>query len=171
MPQRKTLVQSFIVSNFNYCPAIWHFCSERNKHKIEKIHERALRYVHADYESSYFILLNRSDSHTLELKRIQQICTEIYKILNGIGPKYMENIVIRNQAHYSSRRPLNLFVPRVNQTTFGLKSFRYQATLLWNSLPVEIKSADNLNTFKRLIKTWNGPSCRCNFCSFNREEN
>ena len=25
---------------------------------------------------------------------------------------------------------------------------------------------EDLNTFKRLIKSWYGPSCRCNFCNF-----
>ena len=27
---------SFIFSNFNYCPATWHFCSEQNTNKMEK---------------------------------------------------------------------------------------------------------------------------------------
>ena len=74
------------------------------------------------------------------------------------------------QSNYSTRRPLNLFVPRVNQTTYGLHSFRYQGTLLWNSLPEEIKTAANLNTFKKLIKNWSGPACKCNFCTYHREE-
>ena len=40
-------------------------------------------------------------------------------------------IIIPNQSNYSTRRPLNLLVPRVNQTTYGLRSFRYPDTLLW----------------------------------------
>ena len=31
-----TIYHSFILSNFNYCPVIWHFCSEANTKKIEK---------------------------------------------------------------------------------------------------------------------------------------
>ena len=163
--QRKVLAQSFIMANFNYCPAVWHFSSAKDKHEVEKIQERTLRFVYSDYCSCYSELLDKAETCTLELRRIHFICTEIYKTINNIGPEYMNSLVVPNQSHYSSRRPLNLFVPRINQTTYGLRSFRYQGTILWNSLPEEIKTASNLNSFKRLIKSWEGPHCRCNFCS------
>ena len=38
--QPKVLAQSFITANFNYCPAVWHFCSAKDKHKAENIQER-----------------------------------------------------------------------------------------------------------------------------------
>ena len=31
-----TIYNSFIFSNFNYCPVTWHFCSEQNTNKMEK---------------------------------------------------------------------------------------------------------------------------------------
>ena len=34
-----TIYHSFILSNFNFCPLSWHFCSEANTNKIEKIQE------------------------------------------------------------------------------------------------------------------------------------
>ena len=34
--QCKVLAQSFIMAIFNYCPAVWHFCSAKDKHKLEK---------------------------------------------------------------------------------------------------------------------------------------
>ena len=66
------------------------------------------------------------------IRRIRFICTEIHKILNQIGPSYMSNLVTPKQSHYSSRRPSDLFdfVLRVNQTTYGLKSLRYQDSKL-----------------------------------------
>ena len=51
---------SFIMSNFNYCPLVWHFCGEVNTKKIEKIQERALRFIYQDYNSSYDTLLGKS---------------------------------------------------------------------------------------------------------------
>ena len=113
----------------------------------------------------------KAESCTLELRQsIQMICTEIYKILNHMGLIYMNNLIISSHSNYSTRRPLNLFVPRVNQTMYGLPSFRYQRALRWNSLPEEIKTAPNLNTFKNLIKNWSSPACKCNFCTNHHEE-
>ena len=44
------LYKSFILSNFNYCPAVWHFCSCADTQKMEKLQKRALRCVFKDYE-------------------------------------------------------------------------------------------------------------------------
>ena len=112
------------MSNFNYCPTIWHFCSAKNFHEI-KNNEHALRFAYNDYTSTYCNLLDKAETCTLELRRIRFICTAIFKVLNQTGPSYMSNLITPRQSHYSSRRPSDLFVPRVNQTTNGLKSFRF----------------------------------------------
>ena len=46
---RKIIYNSFIRSNFSYCPLVWMFCGKENSKKIEKIQERALRVLHNDY--------------------------------------------------------------------------------------------------------------------------
>ena len=33
---KKTIYHAFIMSNFNFCPLIWHFCSKGNTEKLEK---------------------------------------------------------------------------------------------------------------------------------------
>ena len=38
IPSRKIIYQSFIASNFNYCPLVWHFCGKLNNKKLENIH-------------------------------------------------------------------------------------------------------------------------------------
>ena len=65
------------------------------------------------------------------------------------------------KAAYSTRRPYNIKVPRVNQTTFGTRSIRYEGAKIWNHLPNSLKSAETLEI---LIKTWEGSNCKCNFC-------
>ena len=51
--QRKLVIyNSFISSNFNYCPLAWHFCSVTTTNKLEKVQERALRFINNDYSSS-----------------------------------------------------------------------------------------------------------------------
>ena len=39
------IYKSFIKSNFNYCPLVWHFCSKGSTAKMEKLQYRALRLV------------------------------------------------------------------------------------------------------------------------------
>ena len=42
---RLTSYYSFILSNFNYCPVIWHYCSEKNSIKVKINQDRALRFI------------------------------------------------------------------------------------------------------------------------------
>ena len=117
-----------------------------------------LRFVHNDYETDYPSLLKNNKSVTMEVKRMRYLSIEIYKTLHFLNPQYMKQLFQLNESRYSSRRPLDLIVPRVNQTRFGLRSIRYEGAKIWNHLPNSIKSAENLDAFKRLIKTWAGPS-------------
>ena len=55
-----TIFYTFILSNFNYCPLAWHFCSENNSRKLEKNQEHALRFVYEDFDSSYEELLDKA---------------------------------------------------------------------------------------------------------------
>ena len=86
----------------------------------------------------------------MEVKQMQFLCTEIYKTLKGLNPNYMNKIFVKSCSRYSSRRPHDLMVPRVNQTKFGLKSIQYEGAKLWNHLPNSIKSAEILKFSKNL---------------------
>ena len=120
--------------------------------KIERIQERASRFINNDYHSDYSTLLSKNEHVTMEVKQMRFLCTEIYKTLNGLNPNYMNKIFVKSCSRYSSRRPHDLMVPRVNQTKFGLKSIQYEGAKLWNHLSNSIKSAENLEIFKKTYK-------------------
>ena len=67
--ENEVLLDSFVYSNFNYCPLVWHFCSSKSLSKIEKIQERALRLLHNDIASDYAELLKKSGKATAKSKR------------------------------------------------------------------------------------------------------
>ena len=46
---KMTIYNSFIVSNFNYCPLAWHFCGTSSTNKLEKNQEKALRFINNDF--------------------------------------------------------------------------------------------------------------------------
>ena len=55
--QRKLITNAFIFSLFSYCPLIWMCHSRSIKARINRIHERALRIVYNDNNSSFEKLL------------------------------------------------------------------------------------------------------------------
>ena len=164
--ERKVLVQSLVYSNFNYCPLVWHFCSAKSTNKIEKIQERALRFLHNGHVSAYNYLLLKSQRCTMHVSRLGSLSLEIFKTLNDLKPSFIKDIFQIRTSNYSSRNPNNLTHYRPNQVTFGTSSLRLLEPQIWNCLPEQLKSADNLNTLKSLITQWDGPTCNCNACRF-----
>ena len=66
-------MESFVISQFNYCPLIWMIHSRGLNNKINRIHERALRIVYDDNRSSFEDLLNKDKSVTIHQRNLQQL--------------------------------------------------------------------------------------------------
>ena len=52
-----------------------------------------------------------------------------------------------------------------NQVSYGTKSLGNFGPKIWNSLLHHVKSAENLEVFKKIINSWNGVSCDFVVCS------
>ena len=143
----KAAINSFVMSNFNYCPLTWHFTTAKSKNKIEKIQERALKLSNCS---------NNQDTCTMEIGRLKILCIEIYKTLNGLNPSYMKYIFQKPINRTSKRLRYNIYSAKHYQTNFGSRSLRVLGPQIWNKLPEDIKRADSLQTFKRLINKFHG---------------
>ena len=86
LEKRRTLMKAFIESQFNYCPLIWMLHSRTLNNKINRIHERALRTVYSDYNSSFNEFLDKDGSFTIHQRNVQSLAIEIYKYLHGLAP-------------------------------------------------------------------------------------
>ena len=61
---------------------------------------------------------------------------------------------------------MNMVIHEFNQVSYGWEEeIRTFGAKLRNSLPYHIKSSENLASFKRTIKHWNGERCLCKVCN------
>ena len=65
------IYNSFIASNFSYCPLAWHFCSVSSTNKLEKVQERALRFINNDFSSPINDLLKSTNTQPLHVRRLK----------------------------------------------------------------------------------------------------
>ena len=151
---RINVYRSFVSSNFNYCPVSWIFCGARNARKLERLQERALRFVFNDPYSEYNELLKRGNFLSLSVLRLRALAIEVYKCFRGINPSYMNDIFQPKTSSYSLRDPFLLKQPKFSTKTYGYRSFGYFGSKLWNQLPVEIKSSNSLPIFKNRLTKW-----------------
>ena len=159
-----TIFHTFVLSNFNFCPLAWHFCSKTNTQKLEKIQERALRFIYEDYESSYDQLLIIAKVPSLHVRRMRTMAVETFKILYKLAPPCLNDLVNFKNNKYSFRYSNIVDIPRVKSTMYGKNSFKFAAAVLWNDLPEHIRVVSNFNQFKNLILSWNGKVCNCIAC-------
>ena len=101
--KRKVLLKTFFESQFSYCPLLWMFCSRKLNSKINRLHERALRIAYADYVSSFEELLAKDDSVTIHQRNLKVLAVEMYKISQGISPKFMNDLVEEFDTKYHTR--------------------------------------------------------------------
>ena len=143
--EKKTLINSYFYSNFNYCLLVWIFSSAKSLNKVESLLKRALSFLYEDYLSPYEELFQEALKETMKANRLWSLCTEIYKKINNANSMYMNKIfkLRRTSRAVCSNYKLNLDVQTINQICFGDMSRRYYGPKMWNSLPFHIKSSGN----------------------------
>ena len=75
--QRRVLLKCCIESQFGYCPLIWMFDGRGLNDKINHLHERSLRIVYKDNNSSFKELLKKGNSFTVHHRNIQSLAIVI----------------------------------------------------------------------------------------------
>jgi len=161
------LYKSFILSNFNYCPAVWHHCGSTNTRNLERLQYRALKYVFNDFNASYESLLVLSNLPSLHLSRLRLIACEVFKAINQNSPKFIQSMFSKPSHSYALRSvKTNKLCVHQSSSTKASQSFQIFSVNIWNSLPSDIRLASNFPAFKRMIKNWQGPVCKCSLCNF-----
>ena len=99
LSKRHMVMNAFFNLQFSYCPLIWmcHNCTTNRK--INRLHERFLRIIYNDKQSSFKMLLEKDSSVSIHDKNIQCLTTEMYKVSNGLSPPIVSNIFTQKNCH------------------------------------------------------------------------
>jgi hypothetical protein len=137
------LFHSFVLSHFEYCSVIWHFCSREKMKKVEKIQKQALRYVFNDYTSTYQELLKKADITLLYVQRVRSLLCVVNRCLVKAGPAYLNDMFTLNEGS-NSRKLYPLVQHKYNTTKYGKNSVMYQGSRCWNRLDHKFKFSTHL---------------------------
>ena len=81
--------------------------------KLEKVQERALRFIYNDLTSSFSELLKLTNTQPLHVRRLKLMACEVYKIVNDISPQYISDLVNIKVSPYDFRGEKKADIPRV----------------------------------------------------------
>ena len=165
LKKKKLLMNSFFNAQFNYCPLIWMLHSRSNNNKIKHLHERCLRLIYNDKQSSYEELLIKDGTVSIHHRNIQTLATEMFKVKNEMSPEIICDIFTqRINNHYNLRHINHFETPFVRTVCNGMESVSYLGPKIWDIVPEEYKTLNSLNSFKESIKNWVPLNCPCRLC-------
>ena len=101
----------------------------------------------------------RKELHWLPIKyRVQyKILILVHKCIKGEAPTYLIDLIkekpISRQGLCSASRLHHLQIPATKRKIFADRSFSVSGPRLWNSLPDDIKTLNDTNIFKKMLKT------------------
>ena len=151
-----TLINCMVGSKLDYCNSLYYGMAEKNFNTLQLAQNRAARII--TFTPKFHSISDvRRDLHWLPIKQRVEFKTLVhcYRALHGLAPVYINELISRREQPRSLRSSARclLAVPRTRLKTFGDRAFSAAAPALWNCLPEELKSIDNLDRFKRCLKT------------------
>ena len=159
------LYRSFVLSHFEYCNSLLIGIGKTLNKKLEDANHYGLRTImnlgrSINYEST----LRIADINTLEHRRIEQSLTIFYKCYKENGPSYLADLFEPRITPYNLRNTgLNVTQNSYN-SKFRHKSYSFIISRIWNKLPLSVKTAPNLPSFRRKLKTLIFTGCQCKSC-------
>ena len=101
------------------------------------------------------IFLTTDSSFIIHHEKIQTLEIEIFKIHQG----FSQISFLDENNFYSLRSQPDFQIPRIKTSLKGAESVRYLGPVIWNNIPIEIRSIKNFDTFKTEIRKCKLKNC------------
>ena len=145
------LIHAVITSRLDYCNSLFFNISKLNLYKLQKVQNSAARLImkkNRRHPSSGIL----KELHWLrvESRIVFKILLLVYKCIRGICSN---NLSITYKYHNYRPDDFLLLQTKNVKTKYGKRTFEYCGPRLWNALPLNVRAEENLETFKRHVKT------------------
>ena len=150
--QCETLMHTLVFLSLDYCNSLYYGINSNNMQQLQLIQNKACRIV-LGLKKQTSVDENLMKLHWLKIQeRVEfKLLLLTFKCLNGMAPTYLTELLQYN--NLSGSRMPSLHVPSTTSSA-GDRAFQSCAPKLWNSLPSDMKQCHNLQTFKRMLKTF-----------------
>ena len=150
-----TVYNALVQPHFNYCSIVWGNCNKGLSQKLQKLQNRAARIItFSGYDVDTDGIFKSLNWKKLDHQRMIDKCIFMYKTLNRLTPAYLTSKFIdRNDTtSYSLRNSENKLAVPQPHTEYFKRSFSYSGAVLWNKLPLNMRQASSLTSFKSQIR-------------------
>lgn len=151
------LMQSNVLSGFDYCNSIYMGLPQKSVHKLQLVQNAAARVITNTPRHHHISPILRQLNWLPIVERCQlKILILTFKALHNVAPQYICELLnwYKPTRNLRSINTTSL-VPNRNKTVrYGKRLIDTSAAQLWNTLPQNIKCTLNIKTFKYLVKQY-----------------
>lgn len=155
-PNKIALYYAYVHSHLSYLVSIWGYTDSSILRQLQVMQNKAIRSLFwQEYHSEAINtqgLLNRYGIPNIEQLRLIDSMTMIYKIKNDLIRNDINLVTFEDVHSYNTRNKSNFVIPRTRLNILYNSIFA-KGLSQYNMLPTEIKNADNLQNFKKLLRT------------------
>jgi hypothetical protein len=150
----ETIYLGFILPTMEYGNIVWGGTFDSDLVKLEKIQIDALRFITgATARSNIANLYEDTNLPTIEQRISVASCCMMYKIINGIAPAYLQDILVSYRNHpvrYTFRNRADHVSPYTKEVCRN--SFFHKGISLWENLPENYRNKPSVSSFKAHVK-------------------
>ncbi|XP_053138881.1 uncharacterized protein LOC128339283, partial [Hemicordylus capensis] len=152
----KTVVNLLVTSRLDFCNALYVGLPLYVVRKLQLVQNAAARLVSGSSRRDHITPL-LMELHWLPIgfRAKYKVLVITYKALNGLGPRYLRERLLRYEPHRPLRslEEVRLQLPPTRLMATQRRAFSAAAPRLWNALPAEIRSSPSLSIFRKHLKT------------------
>ena len=109
-------------------------------------------------------MLVKDKTFAIHHQNIQSLAIEMYKTVNNLPGGNLGELFVRNNHNYNLHFRSELPVPGISTVYKGQNSISYFGSVIWNSIPAELRGINSFQVFKSVIKAWRPTNCPCRLC-------
>ena len=157
------LVHAVISNRLDYCNCLFVNMCKDDLYKLQKVQNSAARLI---------LMRRRRDSATQALRQLHWLNIETritFKILllvhKVIREKCSKNLTVTYKTFNGRPDDMLLLETPTYKTKYGKRLFAYNGPRLWNVLPVGIRTEEDTDKYKKMLKT----RCSMDMMNSNKE--
>ena len=152
---KKNIYNALVLPHLDYCCVLWQECGIQLQKRVERIQNYAMRLICSKPPRTPSEEL-RSDMNWMPLSKRRELfrLVLVHRCVHGRAPAYLAECYETNKqyGHCVTRGANKLHLKSVN-TEFGRRATMFKGAQEWNKLPADLRNVQNINTFRKLLKT------------------
>ena len=154
----KLFFNAYILPHLDYCSTIWGNCSTTDIDRVIKFQKRAARVIlDKDIDTPSNELFKQLGWMRFDERVNFHKAVMMYKALHNLSPTYISSkFTYTNTIHQVNLRSSSdstLYIPKPNLEIFR-KGLAYSGPRIWNNLPISVRNAPSLDSFKERYMRW-----------------